>query len=111
MTELNESQRGVLLSAMSPASAAFVLGRSVRWVDARREELRADQGQAYLTEPKASAPPREPKPAPTVDVQPVTRPVLRWCRWFVDAGWSVAETAELFDLDGRTLGAALRRPA
>lgn len=109
MTELNESQRGVLLSAMSPASAAFVLGRSVRWVDARREELRADSGLADLTEPKAAPSPREAAPSPVAEVQPVTRPVLRWCRWFVDAGWTVAETAWLFDLDGRTLGAALRR--
>ena len=48
----------------------------------------------------------EPRP---VRRKPVGRNVVRWAGWFLVAGWSVEETAELFDVDADELGDVLDR--
>jgi len=45
-------------------------------------------------------------PEPSDSVSPAK---LRFSRWFLRAGWSIAETARLFDLYPHELGAALAR--
>lgn len=37
----------------------------------------------------------------------VTPAKLRYCRWFLDAGWTVAAVADLFDLDPQDLAQAV----
>lgn len=77
-----------------------------------------------LPSPTVASPPVA-SPAPPADLTPSGRPVrrmaraaapkplpvrpdvLRWCRWFLAAGWSPSETAGLFDLSDRDLAHAL----
>lgn len=54
MTALTETQRGVLLSRMSDASCAMTLGRSARWVAARRAELASPATEEILAPPNAA---------------------------------------------------------
>lgn len=110
MAQLNESDRGVLLSSMSAASAALVLGRSARWVESRREELRADRVSTASVEGPSSRPAvQQGEPRPDREVKPLTRDLKRWTGWFLDAGWGVKPTADLFNLDPRDVQAAWGR--
>lgn len=49
-------------------------------------------------------------PRPRVErVKPVTDRIAGWAWWFVAAGWSLEETAGLFDVDAEALGPRLGR--
>ena len=119
MTRLSDYERGMLLSSMTPGSCAMMLGRSQRWVERMRAAMAAEA--VPVPAPVAAAPPsvqatpgrrtpdagrRTPeRPACVIRVKPS---VVRWSRIFIAAGWTVRETAHLFDLETADLKAALR---
>ena len=83
----------------------------------------ADFGCGPCVDPEAAANHRPPAPAarpaqpasaawlrPRSGVErlrPLTHARLRFCRWFLAAGWPVQEVASLFDLDVERLAEAL----
>jgi hypothetical protein len=123
---LTDNQRAVLMTRMSDQTAGQVLGWSAARV--RRErvavvEVPAAEALVVPTPPPELAPqpvaieqapvvvafpPPHPDPRPK-PYDPVGPRKLRFSRWFIRAGWSVAETAHLFDLYPHELGAALDR--
>ena len=72
---------------MFTASIAAVLG----WTEARTANRLARLRCAGV-----------PKEAPAPDA-----PKIRYARWFLAAGWNLAEIAWLFDLDVEELGVAI----
>lgn len=71
MAELTESERGVLLSSMSPASAGMMLGRSAAWVQRQRAALAAAPagGDREGTFPPMAGPRADPGPGLPEPVQ------------------------------------------
>lgn len=81
---LSDYERGILISGMSPGSAAMMLGRSTAWIERQRARLQllAVQGTAELEASPTIAP--QPEPAPTPEPAPeakapvvISRPIAR----------------------------------
>ncbi len=72
---LSDYERGILISGMSPGSAAMMLGRSTAWIERQRARLQAlaVKGEVEVTPAVALAP--EPKAA-VVAPRPIARAVL-----------------------------------
>lgn len=79
MSALSEYELGILLSTMSPGSAAMTIGRSQAWVEQKREQLKNGSGDEH---PAAKAPegasvtPDLPSPPAAGSSRP-TRPSTR----------------------------------
>lgn len=130
---LTETELGVLAASMSAVSAGLMLGRSAAWVERMRARLASEAQSEEHDEPERSPQP-EPAPVavdtpadpdpqspqdrgavaaePTLTVWPEPAVELparlkRWIGWFLKAGWTVRETACLFDLSPAELRAGM----